>query len=80
MNSMMLHVRGGGDPIATIAQFAKPQGWSALDCSKMEFLSLENPSQECWQRFQAYRDKILKQTAPSLQTDMPRCRPWWKFW
>src|SRR5690349_14977743 len=31
--NMMLHVRGGGDAIADIIRFARPLGWSALDCS-----------------------------------------------
>jgi hypothetical protein len=57
---MMLHVRGGGDAIAAIAGFAKPLGWSALDCSTSDFLDLDNPSQAGWEGFQAYRDKIIK--------------------
>jgi hypothetical protein len=60
ISNIMLHVRGGGDAIAAIAQFAKPLGWSALDCSTSEFLDLENPSQAGWEGFQAYRDKIIK--------------------
>ncbi|MGE3808440.1 MAG: hypothetical protein AB7K24_27570 [Gemmataceae bacterium] len=58
--NMMLHVRGGGDAIAAIARFAKPLGWTALDCSTSEFLDLDNPSQAGWEGFQAYRDKIIK--------------------
>jgi hypothetical protein len=60
IESMMLHVRGGGDAIAAITRFARPQGWSALDCSTGEFLDLENPSQAGWEGFQAYRDKVIK--------------------
>jgi len=58
---MMLHVRGGGDAIAAITRFAKPLGWSALDCSSSEFLDFDKPSQAGWEGFQAYRDKIVKQ-------------------
>jgi hypothetical protein len=61
IENMMLHVRGGGDAIAAITRFAKPLGWSALDCSTSEFLELDKPSQAGWQGFQAYRDKVIKQ-------------------
>lgn len=59
--NMMLHVRGGGDAIAAIVKFARPLGWSALDCSTGEFLDLDNPSQEGWEGFQAFRDKAIGQ-------------------
>jgi hypothetical protein len=61
IKNMTLHVRGGGVAIAAITRFAKPLGWSALDCSTSEFLDLDNPSQAGWQGFQAYREKIIKQ-------------------
>lgn len=57
--NMMLHVRGGGDAIAAIVTFARPLGWSALDCSTGEFLNLDHPSQAGWEGFQAYRDKVI---------------------
>jgi hypothetical protein len=60
IQSIMLHVRGGGDAISAIMSFVRPLGWSALDCSTGEFLDPNNPSQEGWNGFQAYRDKIFK--------------------
>jgi hypothetical protein len=57
---MGLHVRGSGDPIAAIVKFARPLGWSVLDGSTGEFLDLDNPSQEGWQGFQAFRDERIK--------------------
>jgi hypothetical protein len=57
---MMLHVRGRGDAIATIARLAKPLGWLVLDCSTTEFLDLDNPSQAGWEGFQAFCGKVLK--------------------
>jgi hypothetical protein len=63
ISNMMLHVRGRGDAIAAITRFAKPLGWSALDCSTSEFLDLDNPSQAGWEGFQAYRDKIIEEEA-----------------
>lgn len=61
IGSMMLHVRGGGDAIAAIVSFARPLGWSAMDCSMGDFLDLDSPSQEGWQGFQAFRDKVNDQ-------------------
>jgi hypothetical protein len=75
---MCLHVRGGGDAIAAIIRFARPLGWSALDCSASEFLDLDNPSQAGWEGFQAYRDRVIKQYrgedtgSSTVETD--RCR------
>jgi hypothetical protein len=59
IDSIMLHVRGGGEAIAALLQFANPNGWALLDCSTSEFLDPENPSIEGWEGFQAYRDKTI---------------------
>ena len=61
INSIMLHVRGGGDAIAAMLQFANPNKWSLLDFSTGQFLDPENPSQQGWEDFQAFRDKALDQ-------------------
>ena len=61
VDSIMLHVRGGGDAIAAMLQFAQPNNWSLFDCSTSEFIDPNSPSQEGWEGFQAYRDKIVKQ-------------------
>lgn len=60
ITNIMLHVRGGGDAIAAIIHFAKPLGWSVLDCSTGDYLDLENPSQSGWEGFQAFRDKVMR--------------------
>ena len=61
MNSIMLHVRGSGDPIAAILRFANPNKWSLMDLSTGEYLDPENPSQEGWKNFQDLRDNVLDQ-------------------
>jgi hypothetical protein len=61
IRNMMLHVRGSGDAISAITEFASPLGWSAFDCSTGEYLDLQNPSQAGWKGFQEYRDKVVKQ-------------------
>src|SRR5258708_507607 len=43
IQSMMLHVRGGGDAFAAIMAVIQPHGWSALDCSTSKFLDPKNP-------------------------------------
>ena len=57
----MLHVRGGGDAITPMLQFATPMKWSLFDCSTGEFLDPAAPSQEGWEGFQAFRDKVFEQ-------------------
>jgi hypothetical protein len=42
-------------------QVAIPNKWSLFDCSTGEFIDPENPSQEGWQGFQAFRDKVIEQ-------------------
>ncbi len=59
IESIMLHVRGGGDAISAITSFARPLGWTALDCTTGELLDLDNPSQVGWENFQAFRDKVI---------------------
>ena len=61
IQSMMLHVRGGGDAIKDIMRFVVPNGWVALDCSTSEFLDPAAPSDAGWVGFQKYRDQVLKQ-------------------
>jgi hypothetical protein len=59
LNSIMLHVRGGGDVIPTLLSFATPNGWLLLDMSTTEFIDPENPSAEGWEGFQEYRDRVI---------------------
>lgn len=68
IDSIMLHVRGGGDPIASMLQFAVPNQWSLLDCSTGEFIDPANPSQEGWEGFQEYRDQIMNQYRDDEET------------
>lgn len=60
IDSIMLHVRGGGDAVAAIMAFVVPLGWKALDISAGGFINPLSPSDEGWERFQAYRDHAMK--------------------
>lgn len=65
--SIMLHVRGGGDPVTPITAICKSNGWVALDISSGELINLDAPSSKSWREFQQYRDQIVASTeaAPS---------------
>ena len=59
IDSIMLHVRGGGDAISAMLAFANPLGWTLFDCSSGEYIDPENPSAEGWEGFQEFRDKAI---------------------
>lgn len=60
IDSIMLHVRGGGEVLGAIMAFANPNGWSLLDCSTGDFLDPEKPSSAGWEGFQDFRDKVIR--------------------
>ena len=62
VESIMLHVRGGGDAaMGAIRAAADALGVRALDCSTGEWIDFESPdADDSWRRWQAYRDKIVK--------------------
>lgn len=57
--SIMLHVRGAGDPVPAILQIAGALQLRALDCSTGDFLSAEQPEKASFERWQAYRDQVV---------------------
>lgn len=69
VQSIMLHVRGGGDAIKDIMKVVVPSGWAALDCSTSEFLDPDDPSDAGWVGFQEYRDKMLREIDGNAQPD-----------
>lgn len=60
VDSIMLHIRGGGNPVNAIKLIMKEMGWEALDCSTSEFIDLEKDNPESWTEFQKFRDNVLK--------------------
>jgi hypothetical protein len=44
VDSIMLHVRGEGDAIPAILQFANPNKWSLFDCSTGYFIDPQDAS------------------------------------
>jgi hypothetical protein len=63
LDGILLHVRGGGHAVGSIVRFVKPNGWVALDYSTADYLDLDNPSQEGWLGFHAYRDHVVGETS-----------------
>lgn len=59
LEGFMVHVRGGGDAVAALVKFAKPNNWYLLDCSTGDWINNDNPSEEGWKGFQAYRDRVI---------------------
>lgn len=59
VNTIMLHIRGGGDPFIFIATTCGHFKWHALDCSTGKYIDFSNPSKDSWDRWKKYRDKIV---------------------
>lgn len=60
VESVMLHVRGDGDPLPVIASICATNGWAALDTSTDERLDLAAPSRKGWDDFRALREAVLQ--------------------
>jgi len=59
ITSIMLHVRGSGDPVSAIAALCKGTGWSAFDLATGELLDPDKPSADGWADFQGFRGQLL---------------------
>jgi len=61
VDSIMLHIRGGGTVMDTIQLVSETLDAYALDTSDCAYIDFKQPEQakESWERFQKYRDKIL---------------------
>lgn len=55
---LMLHVRGGGEPISAIVEICRNTGWVAFDIQEGALIDLKAPSDKSWKEFQGYRDGI----------------------
>lgn len=62
VQSVMLHVRGGGDVIPLIAEICERNRWRAIDCSSGEFMDFGEESAQSWRDWQAYRDRVVGRT------------------
>jgi len=58
VETLMLHVRGGGNPLMIINTICEETGWAALDTSTAEFIN-KSAIIVSWQEFSHYRDQII---------------------
>ena len=56
--SMVVSVRGGGEPLPPLVKLCKQYGWKLGDGDSGEDIDLDNPSDQGWRDFQAFRDKV----------------------
>lgn len=61
IDNFAVHVRGSGDAVADLMKFAVPNGWYVLDWSSGDWLDPGKPCEESWKKFQAYRDRIVRE-------------------
>ena len=60
--SVLLHVHGAGDPIASLLRLTEANGWLAVDCSTGEFIDPKNPSYEGWEGFKSLVEGIERRS------------------
>jgi hypothetical protein len=60
VSSIMLHIRGDGNPFAFIVTICAHFGWYAIDGSTGDYMDVKNPPEESWERWKKYRDKIRR--------------------
>ena len=55
VSSLMLSVRGTGEPLPVIVQLCKQNGWLLTDVDEDERIDLDHPSDRSWREFQRFR-------------------------
>jgi hypothetical protein len=60
VESVMLHIRGNGNPLSVLSALCQRNSWAALDLSTGEFLDLSAPSAKGWKEFRQFRDQLLR--------------------
>ncbi len=58
--SLMLHIRGGGEALGVVREICEALRCPAIDCSEGGLIDFGSPhASEGWQRWCAYRDRVL---------------------
>lgn len=60
-DSVMVHVRGGGEALSPLLSLGSRWGWYLLDTSQGEWLHHCESPDAGWQGFQEYRNRVLGQ-------------------
>jgi hypothetical protein len=56
-----IDVRGGGNPVPTLASLCKPNGWAIQEVTG-KVVDLDLPSSDSWEAFVAWRDRAIRET------------------
>ena len=56
IEDLMLHIRGGGNPVPSIVAFCRENGWTAIDGDSF----LDEASVQSWQQWQRFRDQVTE--------------------
>lgn len=61
VDSIMLHVRGGGEVMNTLRLICETLEAYALDTSDTSYIDFEQPeaAEQSWEQFQKYRDQVI---------------------
>lgn len=80
--NFMLHIYGGSDPYELIISLCKKYNWTAYDTTTSEYIDNDNPNNEGWNEFQAFRQRIVNQVGGQIggQSKFIRRKKWWQFW
>jgi hypothetical protein len=69
-DGFMLHVRGGGDAMATVALLLEHLQLRGIDCQTGDFFSIE-AAQNSFEEWRAYRDRVIDRQSQSDESDSP---------
>jgi hypothetical protein len=58
VSTLMIAVRGTGEPLPVIVQLCKRNGWLLTDVDADEAIDLDHPSDRGWRDFQEFRDRV----------------------
>ncbi len=61
-------IRGGGNPVPTLASLCNPNGWAVQDVSG-KVVDLDLPRSESWDAFVAWRDRAVNDTTGGRKSE-----------
>jgi hypothetical protein len=63
LTGFMIAVRGEGAPLPPIVDLCKTCGWALADAGSGEEIDLDDPSDDGWREFQAFRNRVADSAA-----------------
>ncbi len=77
-DGFLVVVRGSGDAVSALLQFATPNGWSLFDTTTEDFIDPENPSDAGWWEWQKAQDTArdyIRRLHPDVKPVEEICDP-----